>query len=153
MSRKAISVRVLKQVVKDIGDIFTTKDVSEDARVRNAHRKLAKHSHYHAFVGGALSDHRQELGIDEIEKRTPRGSRWQKKRASSGFIQRKQETEAVEVDYFQSSKEVNRFQKPELEKIVSLVCPACGGNLKNEPPTKQYICSHCRNEYIANHGE
>lgn len=53
MSRKLISVQVLKQVVRDLGDVFTTKDVSEDPRVMNVHRKLAGHSHYHAFVGGA----------------------------------------------------------------------------------------------------
>ena len=41
MSRKAISVRVLKKVVKDCGEVFTTKDVSEDPRVMQAHRKLA----------------------------------------------------------------------------------------------------------------
>ena len=170
MSRKAISVRVLKRVVKDIGDVFTTKDVSEDPRVMNAHRKLVKHSHYHAFVGGALSDHRDKLGIKEIQKGTRRGSRWQKKRASSGFFRRKQDTHRKEVDSFQVRKEVdsyqvrkgvddyqvrkevNHSQELKLEKIISIVCPACGGDLKKNPATTHYVCSHCRNEYIVKNG-
>jgi len=78
MSRKAVSVHVMKEVIADLGRTFTTKDVSEDPRMLAAHRHLTDHSHYHAFVGGALSDHRARLGIDEIQKRTKRGSRWQK---------------------------------------------------------------------------
>ncbi len=148
MSRKLISVRVLKQVVKDMGDVFTTKDVSEDPRVMNAHRKLAKHSHYHAFVGGALSDHRRELGIDEIQKGTIRGSRWQKKGSPFSFLQRKQEPSLEAIDHFRDRKEADHFQHPKLEKIVSLVCPSCGGTLKNDPATRHYVCAHCRNEYI-----
>ena len=153
MSRKAISVRVLKQVVKDSGDVFTTKDVSEDPRVMNAHRKLVKHSQYHAFVGGALSDHRDKLGIKEVQKRTPRGSRWQKKRALFGFGQRKQEPRHEEDDQFEGRQAVDCVQEPKLEKIVSLVCPACGGNLKHEPATRHYVCSHCRNEFIYKNSE
>lgn len=152
MSRKLISVRVLKQVVKDMGDVFTTKDVSEDPRVMNAHRKLANHSHYHAFVGGALSDHRRELGIDELQKRTPRGSRWGKKGSQSGIFQANQQPRLKQVDPDQGRKAVERFQEPKVEKLVSLVCPSCGGNLKKDPATRHYVCSHCRNEYIANHG-
>jgi len=148
VSRKLISVRVLKKVVNDMGDVFTTKDVSEDPRVMNAHRKLVKHSHYHAFVGGALSDHRRELGIDEIQKRTPRGSRWGKKGSPFGLFQRKQETHPEAVDHVPVRKVVEHFQEPKFEKIVSMVCPACGGNLKHEPATKRYVCSHCRNEYV-----
>jgi hypothetical protein len=114
----------------------------------NAHHKLVKHSHYHAFVGGALSDHRSELGIDEIQKRTPRGSRWQKKGSPCSFLQRKQATHPKEVDHIQDRKAVDHIQAPKFGKIVSLVCPSCGGNLKNEPGSIRYVCSHCRNEYI-----
>lgn len=78
MSRKEISLHVLKEVVADLGTVFTTKDVSEDARMKNAHSSLVNHSHYHAFVGGALSDYRAQLKIDEIRKGTPRGSQWKK---------------------------------------------------------------------------
>lgn len=78
MGRIDVSFHVLKQVVDDLGIVFTTKDVSEDPRMLNAHRHLTDHRNYHAFVGGALSDHRARLGIDEIQKRTKRGSRWQK---------------------------------------------------------------------------
>jgi hypothetical protein len=144
VSRKLISARVLKVVVKDMGDVFTTKDVSEDPRVMNAHPRLVKHSHYHAFVGGALSDHRRELGIDEFQKRTPRGSRWEKKGSPFSFLQRKKEIGPNEADQIQDRKAVDHFQAPKFEKIVSLVCPSCGGNLKNEPGTKHYVCSHTR---------
>jgi hypothetical protein len=78
MSRKSIRVDVLMLVVADATPVFATKDVSEDERTRGAHPELVDHSHYHAFVGGALSDHRVALGITEIQKDTPRGSRWQK---------------------------------------------------------------------------
>ena len=148
MSRKAISVRVLKKVVKDRGEVFTTKDVSEDPRVMQAHRKLVKHSHYHAFVGGALSDHRDALGIKEIQKRTARGSRWQKKGSLFGFGKRKPEPSREAVEPPAVRKPVRRVQEPKLEKMVSLVCPSCGGDLQQKPGTNHYVCAHCRNRYV-----
>lgn len=78
MSRKSIRADVLKQVIADADALFATKDISEDERVRRAHPELVGHRNYHAFVGGALSDHRVALGIVEVRKSTPRGSRWQK---------------------------------------------------------------------------
>jgi hypothetical protein len=78
MSRKAISLYVLKEVVADLGPVFTTKDVSEDIRMKQAHQNLVDHPQFHGFVGGALSDHRAQLEIDEIKKHTPRGSCWKK---------------------------------------------------------------------------
>jgi len=78
MSRKAISLYALIEVVADLGQVFTTKDVSEDFRMKQAHLNLVDHQQYHGFVGGALSDHRAQLEIDEIKKHTPRGSRWKK---------------------------------------------------------------------------
>ena len=78
MGRKDISLYTLKEVVAGLGQVFTTKDVSEDIRMKQAHLNLKDHKHYHAFVGGALSDHRAQLEIDEIEKNTSRGSRWKK---------------------------------------------------------------------------
>jgi len=149
MSRKAISVRVLKKVVKDRGEVFTTKDVSEDPRVMQAHRKLVKHSHYHAFVGGALSDHRDALGIKEIQKRTARGSRWQKKGSLFDFVKRKPEPSCEADELPKVRKPVDRVQEPKLEKIVSLECPSCGGDLKQEPAAKHYVCEHCRNRYLV----
>lgn len=80
MSRKSIREDVLKQVVEDANDEFTTKDISEDDRVAAAHPELVSHTHYHAFVGGALSDHRVMLKIVEVRKDTARGSRWRKQR-------------------------------------------------------------------------
>ena len=78
MSRKSIRVDVLKRVVADASQQFATKDISEDKRMRAAHPELVSHSHYHAFVGGALSDHHVQLNIVEVQKNTSRGSRWQK---------------------------------------------------------------------------
>ena len=78
MSRKSIRVDVLKQVVADQGPVFTTKDVSEDERMLRAHPELVDHSHYHAFAGGALSDHSSILGIINLHDSSSRGARWQK---------------------------------------------------------------------------
>ena len=78
MSRKSIRVDILKQVAEDADHQFATKDISEDERMRTAHPELVSHSHYHAFVGGALSDHHVMLNIVEVQKGTSRGSRWQK---------------------------------------------------------------------------
>lgn len=78
MSRKSIRLDVLMRVVADANLLFTTKDISEDERVRCTHLEVVDHRNYHAFVGGALSDHRVALGIIEVRKSTSRGSRWQK---------------------------------------------------------------------------
>lgn len=73
-----ITQESLKEVVADLGPIFKTKDVSEDPRMRKTYADLVRHSHYHAFVGRALSEYRAQLKIDEIRKGTPRGSQWKK---------------------------------------------------------------------------
>ena len=78
MSRKNINFKTLRKVVNDLGETFTTRDVSEDPRTKKVNQKYLYHSQYHAFVGGALSDHRAELNIIEIQKGTSRGSRWKK---------------------------------------------------------------------------
>lgn len=78
MGRKSIRVDVLRQVIAEADALFVTKDISEDERVRRAHTEFVGHRNYHAFVGGALSDHRVALGIVEVRKSTSRGSRWQK---------------------------------------------------------------------------
>lgn len=90
MSRKSIRVDVLAQVVGDKGRVFATKDISEDPRFRRAHPELVDHGHFHAFVGGALSDHRVDLGIVEIRKSTSRGSLWEKQGAVAGQAVEKQ---------------------------------------------------------------
>jgi hypothetical protein len=78
MSRNLIRLEILKQAVADAGQQFATKDISEDERMLSAHPALVSHSHYHAFVGGALKDHHVTLDIVELQKETSRGSRWQK---------------------------------------------------------------------------
>lgn len=71
MSRKSIEPGALKPVVSEAAPLFTTKDISEDERVRSAYPELAAHRNYHAFVGGALSDHHLALGIEKIR---PKGN-------------------------------------------------------------------------------
>ena len=78
MGSNDISLYTLREVVASLGQFFATKDVSEDIRMKQAHPNLTDHSHYHAFVGRALSEHRAQLGIDETQKSTSRGSRWKK---------------------------------------------------------------------------
>lgn len=79
MSWKLIKLSVLTKVVDGQSRIFVTKDVSDDKRMQHAHPNLINHSHYHSFVGRALSEYHQTLGIVEIKKKTKRGSRWEKK--------------------------------------------------------------------------
>ncbi len=78
MGSKDISLYVLKMVVADLGSEFFTKDVSEDSRMTKAHFDLTDHSHYHAFVGKALSEYQGELGIRKIGYHQKRGSIWKK---------------------------------------------------------------------------
>ena len=78
MGRSDNKVRVLRGVIADLGNEFSTKDVSEDQRMIKAHPFDVRHSHYHAFVGGAISDNRGVLNVKEVRKRTKRGSIWRK---------------------------------------------------------------------------
>lgn len=78
MGSNDILLDELKEVVAGLGQVFTTRDVSEDIRMKQAHPNLTGHSHYHAFVGRALSVHRAQLEIDEDGKSASRGSRWKK---------------------------------------------------------------------------
>ncbi|MGI6741656.1 MAG: hypothetical protein ACOX7C_09355 [Brevefilum sp.] len=130
MSRKMISVQAISEVIKDLGDTFTTKDVSEDLRMREVHRQLTRHSHYHAFVGGALSDHRAELDIKEIQKKTSRGSIWQKNR----------------IPHIQTTK----YSQTSVNQTFTLVCPSCGGQLQSTIGNSRIKCTHCGNDHIIN---
>ena len=78
MGSKDISLFVLNLVVADLGSEFFTKDVSKDSRMTKAHFDLADHSHYHAFVGKALSENQAELGIRKNGYHHKRGSIWNK---------------------------------------------------------------------------
>ncbi len=73
-----ITPESLKEVVEGLGPVFKTKDVSEDPRMRKTYADLARHFQYHAFVGKALSKYRAQLKLNEIRKKTPRGSQWKK---------------------------------------------------------------------------
>ena len=91
MSGKQIKFDVLKQIVAGQNRVFATRDVSDDGRMKQAHGQLVSHSHYHAFVGSALSEHHDVLGIVEIRKGTSRGSCWEK----NGLAQPAVSTEAI----------------------------------------------------------
>jgi len=86
MSQKQIQLAVLKQAVANQGRDFATKDVSESKQMKDAHPDLVSHSHYHSFVGAALSQHHDILGIIEVRKGTSRGSRWEKNGLASPSI-------------------------------------------------------------------
>ncbi len=78
MSRKLIQSTVLMPVVEQAPVVFTTKDISEDRRIRDAYPELVGHRNYHAFVGGALSDNHANLGIRKERTTARRGMRWRK---------------------------------------------------------------------------
>ena len=139
MSRKKISVQVMREVIKDLGGDFATKDVSEDIRMREAHPQLVKHSHCHAFVGGALSDHRAELDIKEIQKNTSRGSRWQK----IGILLNKT-LEHVQIN----EKNQGTHYERKINRTITLICPSCGGQLQTTKENDRFKCPHCANEHI-----
>ena len=80
MSYKSIRINLMQLVVTQMGRTFVTRDVSEHPSMVAAH---ANHRNYHAFVGRALSENRDILGIVEIRKGTSRGSRWER----NGLVQ------------------------------------------------------------------
>jgi hypothetical protein len=82
-SLQDIDVEVLRALVSGQRRSFATKDVSEDERMRAAHPSLTDHPNYHAFVGRALSLHRDLLGLDELRKGSSRGSIWEKRAAGT----------------------------------------------------------------------
>jgi len=77
-----INRNVILQAVNELPDQFSTKDVSENVNVINAHPKLYKHTHYHAFIGkflqNKLYDHDGNKILIEIASKRSRGSVWQK---------------------------------------------------------------------------
>jgi hypothetical protein len=85
MSWKDVQLDVLKRIVIGQKRVFSTKDVSQDKRVLEAHPVLASRKNYHAFVGSALSRHRVALGIKEVRKSTSRGSLWEQQGLSAAL--------------------------------------------------------------------
>ena len=74
-----IDVRELEKAVARLNDVFVTKDVSEQEEMKRAHSAEASHTHWHAFVGRAISLHRGALGVDSIGRSATRGERWSKR--------------------------------------------------------------------------
>ncbi len=73
-----VDIRELQKAIDRLGDVFVTKDVSEQQELKRAHPAEAAHSHWHAFVGRSISVHRGELGVESIGK-SARGERWSKR--------------------------------------------------------------------------
>ncbi|MBW6465667.1 MAG: hypothetical protein K0B06_04100 [Brevefilum sp.] len=78
MGISTINLCVLWIVTKRLGKEFSTKDVSQHPLMTTAHPIKAKHTHFHAFVGRAISKNRHILMVKEIKKGTKRGSIWRK---------------------------------------------------------------------------
>ncbi len=73
-----INVGELQKAIARLGDVFVTKDVSEQDELKRAHPAESSHSQWHAFVGRAISTRRAELGVESIGK-SSRGERWSKR--------------------------------------------------------------------------
>jgi hypothetical protein len=72
-----IDIRELEKAVARVGEVFVTKDISEQPELQAAHRSDASHGHWHAFVGRAISQSRGALGVESAGE-SPRGERWSK---------------------------------------------------------------------------
>ena len=72
-----IRVSDLRDAIGRLGDVFVTRDVSEQEELRRAYPAEAAHPRWHALVGRTISIHRGELGVDSIGK-SARGERWSK---------------------------------------------------------------------------
>jgi hypothetical protein len=81
-----VDAALLARVVTSQRRTFATKDVSEDPRMKAGHPALTGHPNYHAFIGRALSIHRESLGIDELRKGSNRGSIWEKSSATTNKV-------------------------------------------------------------------
>jgi len=73
-----IDVRELQKAIARLGDVFATKDVSEQDELKRAHPAEALRSQWHATVGRSISVNRVELGVESIGK-SARGERWSKR--------------------------------------------------------------------------
>lgn len=75
-----VSEQAMRVTIAMTSGEFSTKDISEHQIMLNAHRDLSRHSQYHAFVGKALKnlkDENERPYLTELRKSTSRGSVWQ----------------------------------------------------------------------------
>ena len=75
MIMDSIDTTVLQQVVRELPESFTTRDVSEHRTVLAAHAALSAHRHYHAFIGKKL---KTLPDLDHVGT-GPRGALWRKR--------------------------------------------------------------------------
>jgi hypothetical protein len=80
MRLKDINLQVLEEVVSYLGPRFYTKDVSEHPEMIREHQEFVdnRFDNYHSAVGRVISKYCRFLNVVEIERKTPRGSRWEK---------------------------------------------------------------------------
>ncbi len=96
---------ILKEVVDGMGITFFTKNVSESSQMKKTHLHLVDNRNYHSFVGRALSEYRVDLGIDEVQKGTSRGSLWRKTEFPSGRLMDSSPTKAFHSAIHMDSEE------------------------------------------------
>ena len=82
MSYKEIKTEDLHKIIAGLGIEFSTRDVSENRGLRDTYPDLAGSSHYHSFIGRAIAENRGQLGLEEVQKETERGSLWRKKQTA-----------------------------------------------------------------------
>lgn len=78
MSRNAISPDDLAEFVVLQPETFRTRDVADYAELRARYPELVSAGTYNASIGGALSDHRDTLGIALVKQGGGRGATWQR---------------------------------------------------------------------------
>ena len=83
MSAQSIIPYLVREVLRQLGDTFRTKELSRHPTMLQGHAGLTSHSHYHAFVGKYLSEH-----CDDVERigdsSTDEGALWRNKLSSEG---------------------------------------------------------------------
>ena len=77
MRLKDINLQVLEEVVSYFGPKFYTKDVSEHPEMIREHQEFI-YDNYHSAVGRVIGRYSRFLNVVENERKTPRGSRWEK---------------------------------------------------------------------------
>ena len=86
MSKNSVNVTSLRAAIAGMRSTFHTKDVADFREVRQANAALAGHRNYRAFIGRALSDNRNSLGLELISTGHAHGALWRKMVAESADI-------------------------------------------------------------------
>ena len=69
----------VREALRDLGQHFGTRDVSEHQAIRSAHGPLSRKPSFHSVLGRYLAQHQNDLGITRLEgEESPRGALWQR---------------------------------------------------------------------------